>query len=866
MNATEVRALARAQQSAAVPRVVMLVPGTHYDLAWQHQEWYIRHEFQSFMSGIVSALERSPKLRFSLDGQAILALWWLKDVSHQETRLRRKRLQKLARNGQLEIGPALVIPDEFLAPEMALLQNLRIGSEVTASFGGKTPEFFDMSDTFGHVAQMAQLMKPFADYLLFSRGLGAVDAQLTMFTWRSPDGTSVIAVPQQGGYQSGRPFGRTDQVTSLRTVEDFLEHYGPRYEKAGMKHMLLYLRGDYKGLPERLEEDLAALKHRLPRIKFVLGSNAEYIDLLKPLAASDLPVRHGELAGSGDRFILRGVNSMRMDLKLTNERVYRAIITTETAASLALLRRGDAYYYPRHDMTRLWSDFLVLQSHDAITGCHSDQVFRDMMAKLRVLEEEADWIKQKALAALAGRTALPNHDNRVGRAPTNEFALLNLLPYQRSEVAIVPLPPALRGQRRLRAFLNSQPAAVKVQRLSNNHAAVAVTTGSFGSVSVKLEQNSHAEVVDAPEQAGVIQNEYLRAEVAGNGTLTLTDLTTGRRYPGQHLLVSEGDGGDTYTFAPVADRPYDSRGEHAKVRHLSNGPLVWELEIATVLHLPKRLDKRTRTQRLGDVAMKIKTVVRLRAGSKQLEFETTVQNRAEDHRLRVVFPVGQTLHSSRAQSAFMVAEYPIRPPLDLNWKERSPEQEPPFNAITNQGLVIAGSLFSANRGITEYEALNTEHGTQLCLTLLRCVSHLSQGDLSSRRGQAGPGNLQVPLAQCQGTYTFAYTLGLVGESTDSELVQQAQAWRNGFESTFADITTDGIVTCDSGQSVFAGLMPAPDGKGADLFAWAGPEPTWVQLDGAFKSPQRLQLNGEPSATRGTQLGHHQIATLRLRRL
>jgi len=66
-------------------------------------------------------------------------------------------------------------------------------------------------------------------------------------------------------------------------------------------------------------------------------------------------------------------------------------------------------------------------------------------------------------------------------------------------------------------------------------------------------------------------------------------------------------------------------------------------------------------------------------------------------------------------------------------------------------------LMVANRGLPEIEVLRTHGGSEIALTLLRCVGWLSRGDMSVRQGHAGPG-LPTPEAQCIGEYTSYYAL------------------------------------------------------------------------------------------------------------
>ncbi len=67
-----------------------------------------------------------------------------------------------------------------------------------------------------------------------------------------------------------------------------------------------------------------------------------------------------------------------------------------------------------------------------------------------------------------------------------------------------------------------------------------------------------------------------------------------------------------------------------------------------------------------------------------------------------------------------------------------------------------------NRGLPEYEVVRDGPAVApgqvaVALTLLRCLEWLSRGDLSTRRGHAGPMEY-TPEAQCQGHHEFDYAL------------------------------------------------------------------------------------------------------------
>ena len=112
-----------------------------------------------------------------------------------------------------------------------------------------------------------------------------------------------------------------------------------------------------------------------------------------------------------------------------------------------------------------------------------------------------------------------------------------------------------------------------------------------------------------------------------------------------------------------------------------------------------------------------------------------------------------------AESSFDVVRRPIEPPSATDWKESPSLTQPQQSYVSiNDG---AKGMTLINQGLPEYEAIRTEKGTSILLTLLRCVGWLSRDDLKTRKGRAGPRlypDLRTPDAQCLGRHEFRYSL------------------------------------------------------------------------------------------------------------
>ncbi|HZC78576.1 MAG TPA: hypothetical protein VE258_12570, partial [Ktedonobacterales bacterium] len=171
------------------PTHLLLVPHTHWD-----REWYLT--FQQFRMRLVHAvdkllevLEKDPAYAFfMLDGQTIVLDDYL-EVRPENM----ERLQALARQGRILVGPWYLQPDEFLVGGESLIRNLQVGFRMGQAYGGVMPIGY-VPDTFGHIAQLPQILRGFGlDNAVYWRG---VPPEITMspFRWAAPDGTEVLTL------------------------------------------------------------------------------------------------------------------------------------------------------------------------------------------------------------------------------------------------------------------------------------------------------------------------------------------------------------------------------------------------------------------------------------------------------------------------------------------------------------------------------------------------------------------------------------------------------------------------------------------------------------------------------------------------
>ncbi len=785
-----------------------VVPHTHWDREWYRPFEHFRLRLGGVVDEVLDTLEDDPDFTsFTLDGQAIVLEDYVAVRPENEPRLR-----ALIAAGRIEVGPSYVLPDEFLVGGEPLVRNLLIGRAVCRRFGAEPSPAGYLPDSFGHPLQLPQILAGFGiKSFLFSRGLGdEIDVLGVAFNWVAPDGSAVRALQLLGDYSNFANVIDADDAQAR--VQAISERFGHWLAAAGAHEVVLCNGTDHWRIQPQMPAVCAELERRFPDSAFEIAGYGDYV---RALRTGELPSFTGELLGSRLWNVLRGVNSARLYLKQANEAGEQRILAVETLAAVIALGTGGRF--PAQDLTLAWRELLKCQPHDSICGCSCDEVHRDVVGRYASLHRTLDAICDSAVAALGRREA------------EGQVSLFNPLPFERAQLLRLP---------------DSAPALVHL--------------AGFEARTVKLAPPPQPEIAPGPSHR--IQSDRFAVSVA-DGTVTVQDLRDGPRFAGLHVLEDELDMGDLYNFCPVEGTGV-WRCSEACTRVLSNGPVSWELEISYRGRRPEGLDAKLRP-RPETVAVAVTTVVRLTRASDRIEFQTTIDNAGQDHRLRAVFAAGDAGGPVRAEGQFAVIERPISPP-----QPRTPWCEPPDPTQHAIGAVALGPVALLTRGLPEYEVRHGDAGPELCLTLLRCVGLISRPSdaIATRPLGAGP-DLPTPEGQCPGLHVLDYALTLDAEVLDEvALLRASQDYRSPFVLLPAGIDFAPSLALE-GEVVFSCLKGAEDGEDLVLRAFnPARRPARATVRGSFVT-ERVRLDEtNPSLVPDgiVELGPGEIATLRLR--
>lgn len=734
------------------PKKIYYLNGTHWDREWYKTFQGFRYMLTGVIDEVIETLEADDSFHmYMLDGQTAV----LDDYLEIEPE-KRERLKALIADGRIAVGPWYTMPDEFLPSGESLIRNLLLGHAKAKEYGAKDAmKYGYICDIFGHIAQMPQIFAGFGIRgALMQRG-NNMDTCPVHFRWVAPDGTTCIAyrTPEDMGY--GAFYRYATEPYNMGWDKD-LEHLFERAVKE-IDRECEGLNEPYLVLHDALDHQhiTKAAPWLAERLSEHYGCPVVF-ETLDHLADSlwerreELPARRGELAETahmdiGTNILLTYVLSSRYDIKKENDGVQN--LWERWAEPLSAIHAIEGrVILPRYrDVAYL--ELMRNHAHDSICGCAVEEVHRDMhyrFRQARTIGEEVvmDCLRQDVACVKAGE-----HGTEM------IFRVFQPLPYVGKATYRLALsfpedfrPKYSEGEREYEwknSFLiydeegNEVPyTLVSIERGRIVNSATLYKADRYTvCISAALRPMGYTEFRVVPAEKGVrtryimgqttgrltAENRFLRAAVNADGTLSLTDKRTGRRF--ENLLSYEdgADIGDGWMhIRPAADSIFFGPGQVLALEKVYDGPAETAFRITTQFLLPEKVTAENgglqRSERLSPVT--IRTLVRLGAENDFLDVETEVENTVLDHRLQVCLPTDVKTDTYLAGQAFAMLERPVGADgATTHWKE--PQYgDRNFNGVAMLRDENGGLAFVSGEGLHEVNAMADTRRT-LAVTLYR---------------------------------------------------------------------------------------------------------------------------------------------------
>ena len=397
----------RAQSPDPKQDFLIIVPHTHWEGAvFRTREEYLQIGLPHIMKAL-SLLQRYPRYHYVFDQIAYVRPFLDRYPNEVAT------FKKMLDEHRLEIaGGTVVMEDENVPSGESIAHQFllskwffrdRLGYEVRTGWG---------LDTFGHNAQMPQILKlaGMKSYW-FSRGVSSSQTAAEI-TWQGIDGTTIPGHWLPTGYSP------LDEHTSSfqnfeATVRSSFDALTPFSRGPGR---VLFAGADVSDP----DETLPVYTDQWNRTKaepfsIQLGTPTDF-ESLRAKYPFERPVIVGDLNP-----VFQGVYSTRIELKRWMRDMERTLTSAEKASVLA----GRTSTSDREAIERAWEPTLFNQTHDLSSGVMLDHVYEDTLAGYRFSKRLGDEILGSDLDALLSKV-----DTQGPGAP---LAVFNFLGWDRSD-------------------------------------------------------------------------------------------------------------------------------------------------------------------------------------------------------------------------------------------------------------------------------------------------------------------------------------------------------------------------------------------------------------------------------------------------
>jgi alpha-mannosidase len=403
-----------AQEKITAPKdTLWLVPHTHWEGAvFKTREEYLEIGLPHIVRAL-TLLKAHPEYRFTLD-QVCYVKPFLERYPEEEAAFR-----KFVAEGRLQlVGGIDTMHDNNMPGAESIVHQLLYGKGYYRKKLGFDVKVGWALDTFGHNAQMPQVLKLAGIHSYwFRRGVPSMDLP-GEFLWKGIDGTEIPAfwLAYSYGLFWGSPNNLLEFTGFFRERFDALTPHARGPNRVGLAGADVSEPEEH--LPLLLKEFNAANDAPF-EVRFAVPTDFEAIADKR----GNRPVVTGEMNP-----VFQGIYSSRIEIK-QRTRMMESLLTA--AEKLSSLVSGLGFADAPPDLEDAWEPVLFNEAHDLASGVMVDKVFEDAIRAF-------DYSKQRANAVIDDQLdqLLNQVDTRGDGTP---IVVFNPLGWSRSDIAEVNL-------------------------------------------------------------------------------------------------------------------------------------------------------------------------------------------------------------------------------------------------------------------------------------------------------------------------------------------------------------------------------------------------------------------------------------------
>lgn len=403
-----------------------------------------------------------------------------------------------------------------------------------------------------------------------------------------------------------------------------------------------------------------------------------------------------------------------------------------------------------------WDLIVQNSAHDSIGGCSLDEVHEDMMCRYKQAIEISKGVYERAIKHIVKNLNL--NAFKIFDSSNLFLTIINPTQFIRSEVVEcfvgVPkefdkggieisdaegniIPVQIKSINSVQPVLEQmidRPMYIDIMRY---HCFIEIkNVPGFGyktflikpveKSKIKSEEldlnlmNGQKLKVDFTKRK-TIENNFLKIKINSNGTFDLFDKVNKKEFKGLGYFYDEGEAGHAWINIPT--KPFITTLKNKpKIKLLNNNSLCASVSIKHKLKIPSNLaERKKKTPKLKSVDVEL--ILTLKCDSKNLELNIEVDNQAESHRLRIMFPTGLDAKYHYAEGQFDVVKRDNNRIDSKDWIEQ-PMYDYPLHHFADVNDNKNGLAVIVD-GLKEYEVKDDKQRT-IALTLFRGFEYIIQ--------------------------------------------------------------------------------------------------------------------------------------------
>ncbi len=750
-----------------------IIPHTHWDREWYFTTSRSKIYSLNHFKEIFDVLENNKNFsHFLLDAQLSIIDDYLEFHPYDEN-----RIKKLVTEGKLIIGPWYTQTDQMVISGESIIRNLYYGIERAKDFGAYMKTGY-MPDSFGQSAQMPQLLNGFnIKYNTFKRGLGDSHYPKNEFYWESPDGSRVFNMYLD---RYGNFVYFTSETDSLNNLMAKLKEETDRRSLIGT--LTLYNGEDQRPIRKNLPEIVEKLNELNPDSNFYIST----IDNVMEKAENNgfhYDTVKGEMTSGQFSRVHKSIYSTRADLKIKNNKNENLIVNISEPLSSIAYKSG--FEYENKVFEQAWKLMAENAAHDSIGMCNSDETNNSIEYRndtVKFLMDNLNDLKMREIGS-----AIPEKD-------IFQFQVYNFLPYRRSGVLKAEIftpftdieiydtdgtvyeSKVLKSEKLEERIKNKMKSEVGFNTNDNprwikENSEIYKTelliylkdTLPLGYRTLFMRKKESADkVYEYSTEVNEIENDLLNIRIQKNGSIIIKDKKNNLEKEGFLIFEDSGDEGDTYDYSePYSDRILTNENSEIEILETEKNSLLNKIKYSVKMNIPYNLT--SREQKQDNIQIEFFVTLSLEKNSSLVKVNIEVENRAIEHRVRVLFRTRIESVESIADQQFGTIRRPVYLSEVENWRENGWNEKPRTIEPMQSFVSLANdheNVSIITDCVREYQITGEKFDT-IALTLFRSTPEMGKAELKDRPGRAsGMANWETPDANLLKNLKFNFAISI----------------------------------------------------------------------------------------------------------